>query len=269
MERIISRIIKEYDLKVEDVEKNKESTDGNVYIIKAQQKKYVLKVYDDLDHVKSMCKVHTFLASNSINIPVIIPNKKDEQYTIISNHYGILYSFLPGKAIDDIWNQSKDDLIKIIAREMRRFHDLTANNNSFLVPNVPFKVPTELERKSLLHFDLTKSNIFYYPKWEYKIGFIDFDDAKYGPSFVDVAITCALLFITKANGLDKKRMNLFLKEYYHENILEMKKERKYLKEVALNWVNYIMNENEFDTSTNESFEVKKSLIESEINEKGE
>mgnify|MGYP003308183202 CR=1 FL=1 len=48
-------------------------------------------------------------------------------------------------------------------------------------------------RKSILHFDLTKGNVFY----NNKIEFIDFDDAKYGNSIYDVTILIGFLFISK------------------------------------------------------------------------
>ena len=48
---------------------------------------------------------------------------------------------------------------------------------------------------SILHFDVTKNNIFYN---DGKIYFIDFDDAKYEPVICDVAIAITNLFISKA-----------------------------------------------------------------------
>ena len=35
---------------------------------------------------------------------------------------------------------------------------------------------------------------------------------------------------------------------------------KLIKKYALKWIDYILDENEFDTSTTESFEVKRKLI---------
>ena len=39
----------------------------------------------------------------------------------------------------------------------------------------------------------------------------------------------------------------------------------YLKNCALKWINYIMDNNQFDSSTTESFEIRKNLIETEMN----
>ena len=46
MKEEISKI---YGFNVVDIEKNEESTDGNVYMIKGENEKYVMKVYDSLD----------------------------------------------------------------------------------------------------------------------------------------------------------------------------------------------------------------------------
>ncbi len=44
-----------------------------------------------------------------------------------------------------------------------------------------------------------------------------------------------------------------------------KEEVKYIKEIALSWIKYIIDNHDFDTSTNESFENKRNLIEKELN----
>ena len=139
-------------------------------------------------------------------------------------------------------------------------HDKTEGTNMFNLKEVPFKIDKALTRCSMLHFDLTKVNIFYNDKND-KIGIIDFDDAKYGPSVVDVAICCSLLFISKSKGIDTDGINTFINEYYSN---DNKNEIMFIKEIALEWTKYILNNNQFDTSTNESFKLKKELIEKEL-----
>ena len=149
-------------------------------------------------------------------------------------------------------------MIKDIAIQIRYLHTLTSNNNEYNLKEIPF-CKNNTSRKSLLHFDLTKNNIFFNKEIE-KTGFIDFDDAKYGPSICDVAITICLLFKSKKRGINTEGIKLFIDSYYNDDINLKEKEIKYIKEYVINWVDYILNENEFDTSLRESFEFKKYQI---------
>ncbi len=111
----------------------------------------------------------------------------------------------------------------------------------------------------MLHFDLTRNNIFINTEQD-KIGFIDLDDAKFGASVCDVAILIANLFFSKSRGTNLEGMRKFIDAYY-ENDLEIKSvEVPRIKELALMWIDYVLNGNEFDASTTESFEARKRLI---------
>ena len=55
-------------------------------------------------------------------------------------------------------------------------------------------------------------------------------------------------------------MKIFLNEYYNNDTQNISSKITQIKEYAINWIDYILNGNEFDTSTNESFEVRKKLI---------
>lgn len=145
----------------------------------------------------------------------------------------------------------------LIAKELRRFHTVTSNCNEFNLPIVPFAADNNV-RKSALHFDLTRNNIF--KRADGKISIIDFDDAKYGESVCDVAILIANLFFSKTRGIDLEGMKEFINQYYM-NDLELKREEEHLiKNYALEWIKYILSGNEFDTSTTESFEIRYKLI---------
>ncbi len=110
----------------------------------------------------------------------------------------------------------------------------------------------------MVHFDLTRNNIFRLNNGQ--IGFIDFDDAKYGDSVCDIAILIANLFFSKTRGVDKIGMNKFIEEYYKDEVNLKKEEIPLIKEYALCWIDYVLNGNEFDTSTTESLEIRKKLI---------
>lgn len=54
----IKQINNEYDLNIINIIKNESSTDGNVYMLVNNDTKYVIKIYDNEDHVKSMVNLH-------------------------------------------------------------------------------------------------------------------------------------------------------------------------------------------------------------------
>lgn len=145
-------------------------------------------------------------------------------------------------------------IVTLIANELRKFHNETPNNE-FNLPKVPFE--DKAKRKSAVHFDLTRKNVFLQ---EDKIYFIDFDDAKYGGSVCDVAILIVNLFFSKTRGADIEGMQTFIEKYY-DNDNELKNdEQPLIKKYALDWINYILNGNEFDSSTEESFKIRYDLI---------
>lgn len=250
-------LLKNYLIEATSIEKSEESTSGNVYIIYSNTKKYVVKLYEDINHTKSMISLYNDL-SDKFYIPKIIKSKNNESYIkVLTSKYIILYSFLDGIQIGKKFDALDEVVVKEIALTLRQLHNLTNNINKYNLSEVSFINSYKLDRKSLLHFDLTKGNIFYDNG---KIGFIDFDDAKYGASVCDVAIIIALLFFTKKKGIDNENMNIFIDTYYGADLLLKSCEIKYIKPLAIDWINYTLENNEFNNSTLESFEIKKKLI---------
>ena len=245
-----------YNLKISNIEKNTESTDGNVYMIDCSNIKYIIKVYTDIKHVKSIIALHNYLNANKFYVPRIITTSKDSRYVSINDKYVVVFSFLIGSQLNDIVVNGKieDDTVRNLARELRRFHN-TTSNMTIGFPDIMFA--SKLKRKSILHFDLTKENIFVK---ENQIGFIDFDDAKYGDSVCDLAITIALLFISKKRGIDIENIKQFIKYYYNGNTALMNEELPFIKKYVSSWVDYLLNNNSFDTSLKGSFEYKKEMI---------
>lgn len=259
IENELEVVLKErYDIKAEKIEKNAQSTDGNVYIVYSNSEKYVIKIYNDINHTESMVKLHKKLSELKLNIPNIIPTKEHKYYEkILDRNYCVLYSFVKGSQIG--WNvktgKLDNEIITSIAKSLRKFHNNT-NINEFDLPSVPFE--NNSKRKSALHFDLTRNNIFRYN--DGKICFIDFDDAKYGASLCDIAILITNLFFSKTRGVDTQGMKRFIDEYYCYDIQLKDEEEPLIKDYAQRWIDYILDGNEFDTSTTESFEVRKKLI---------
>lgn len=221
-QEIINKIEKEYFIKISKIQKNGDSTEGNVYNIYTPSNKYILKLYNDFIHVKRMINIHNKL-QNEIYIPIVIFTKNKEKYLKLEDEkYIIIYSFLNGTQLQKL-NIINETIIKNLASNLRKIHELTKGKNELELKELPF-FDYNIERKSALHFDITKANIFYNDKIENKIGFIDFDDAKYGPSICDVAIAIGNLFFSKNRGVNLDAMNVFIQSYYEKNIELKEKE---------------------------------------------
>lgn len=259
------QINNKYNLEIEEIIKNEDSTDGNVYILINHSNKYIAKLYDSKNHTISMVNIHEYLKNGGMNVPEIILNKENQGYSLLKDgKYCVIYSFLNGEEIGNLFKNINKDISIKIAKEIKKIHQITNGNNKYNLPLLPFKIDKIFNRYSVLHFDLTRCNIFYNENWQSQIGFIDFDDAKYGPAVVDVAIAISLLYFSRSRGVDIEGLKAFLNEYYDTEELR-KKEMPCLKECALKWINYIMDNNHFDSSTMESFEIRKNLIETEMN----
>ena len=254
----LTNLLKEnYEIQKNNIIKNSESTDGNVYLIESKNRKYIFKIYNNLEHTKSMINLHNSLNKSNFYVPKIIQTKNKAYYQNYDNKNIVMYSFLEGIQLKNILATIDNNTLTKLAKEIRKLHDLT-KNVAFNLKPINFDVGCEFKRKSILHFDLTKDNIFVNDD---KIGFIDFDDAKFGPSVYDVAITISLLFLSKRRGAELDKARIFIYAYYENDAENKEKEIQYIKNIALKWINYLLKKNNYDTSTKESFEVKKKLIE--------
>lgn len=245
-----------YNIQIIGIEKNSESSTGNVYLINTVDSKYIVKVYCNYEHTQSMINLYDLLNKNDFYVPKIIQTKNKENYKKYNDTYVVIYSFLEGIQFKKIIQTANNNIISKLAREIRKLHDLIENITFNLKP-INFNVNYEFKRQSILHFDLTKDNIFINQD---KIGFIDFDDAKYGPAIYDVTIATSLLFLSKSRGAELDKIRTFIDSYYENDTTNKEKELPFIKSIALKWIDYLLNENNFDTSTKESFEVKRKLI---------
>lgn len=244
------------------VEKRKDSTDGNVYMILYSNNKYIAKIYKKEEHAKSMINLHLFLIKNEFIVPNIVKNFKGDYYCNIDNNYIVVYTFIEGeqygKMIENMNNiEYKNDTIKKIATQLRKMHEITQNNTFNLKEIKINDLKNENKRKSVLHFDLTKNNIFI---CENKIGFIDFDDAKYGDSLFDIASAICLLFISKKRGVDENSIDEFLNSYYNNEIELKKREISMIKIYAHEWIKEVLKNNNLEESIRESFIFKDQII---------
>ena len=249
--KIFNEILKENIVKLE---KNEDSSDGNVYIINSKFNKYVAKIYKDKIHAKSMVALHQKLHSLNLNIPNIIYNDLKEK----NDEYIVVYSFIKGKQISEILQDGKvnEEIILCISRKIRQMHDVTYGNNEFNLPNLPFEAYNQ--RKTLLHFDLTKNNIFLDENND--IAIIDFDDAKYGSAVYDISILISTFFFSKKRGIDIEGMEKFVDNYYGKDENLKRYEVPLIKTCAIQWINYLLDENKINESLVDSFNTKIKLI---------
>ena len=251
---LISKVISEKYCIENRVVKNLKSSVGNVYDVYSNSFRYIIKIYNDLEHVNRMIKVSEILNNTNINLPKIIKSIDNIGYVEINNYYMIVYEFLDGDPIKyDVNGLINRDIIFEIAKNVRKIHDLFTNNIGF--EEIDFGI--NLKRKSLLHFDLTKDNVL---NNNGVVEFIDFDDAKYGESVIDVSILIILFFVSKKYGVDLVGIKYFIDSYYGDDIELKEIEIKFIRECALKWIDYTLENNEFGVSLNESFENKRNLI---------
>ena len=245
-------LIEDYNLDIRSIIKNLDSTDGNVFNIETYNYQYILKVYDAKEHAMNMENTYDLLKENRLDSPQIIRNKYNQPFTNFKNTYLMLYSFINGSSLFNI-SLSKKVIINV-AQYLRKMHDVKINE--LKLPVVPFKVPEG--KNSLLHFDITKGNIFIEND---KIILIDFDDAKVGPALCDVAIALTNLFISRKNGTDINGINIFLDTYYKNNIEQRQLEEPIIKNIATEWLKYTLKNPKLDKKTIDGLENKLLWIE--------
>lgn len=208
-----------------------------------------------------MTNLYLQLSSFGLYAAEVISSKEKEEYTtIFHDKYIIVYSFLEGEPVSTLlkFNQFDNTVISSTVKNLRKLHLGTNGRNTFDLPQLQFNVTVPNLYYSVLHFDLTKDNIFANIKSnkENQIGFIDFDDSRYGSSVCDIAILISDVFFSKIRGVDIEDVNTFIDEYYG-NELQLKKETKLIKPFALEWI--LSNAN-LNSSITERFEVKRRLI---------
>ena len=248
-------IEEKYNFKIKNIKKNEKSTDKNVYNLFTDKNEYILKIYNSKKHVENMSNLLKKLKQYNFYIPQIYNTIDNKSYIYLFNKYIIIYSYLAGKEIGEAFSNLPDDISVLLARKLKKFHDVTKKNLNLEVIGLGNKKL----RTSILHFDLTRSNIFY-NKNKNEIGFIDFDDAKYGQTIIDISILIANVYISKLRGIDIHGIKTFINEYYKNESELKKQELPLIKDTAIKWINKILSENKLETSTIDSLEIRKKLI---------
>lgn len=253
-EDIISTIfLSKFNEECKSIEKNEDSSDGNVYIVECNERKYVVKIYDNEKHLKLMVDIHTKLLKDNVNVPEIVYSICDTKKDI----YVVVYSFIEGTQIKNTLKDGKveEKLIADIARTIRKMHNTFTGINEFNLPELEFD--TYQKRKTVIHFDLTKDNIFLNNNGIY---IIDFDDAKYGSAIYDIAILIATFFFSKSRGIDIDGMQKFINEYYGKDIDLKNEEFSVIKQSAIQWIDYMLKNSKLKPFLIDSFETKKKII---------
>ena len=128
----LETIIKEnYFLDLISLEKNNDSSDGNVYNVETLNNKFIVKLYDDLNKVNSLILLHNCL--DDMHIPKIIKANNGSYFVEYCDKYIVIFSFLEGKQISLILEENNgvylEDDVCLLAKEVRKLHDLTSGKN--------------------------------------------------------------------------------------------------------------------------------------------
>lgn len=116
------QINNKYNLEIEEIIKNEDSTDGNVYILINNSNKYIAKLYDSKNHTISMVNIHEYLKNGGMNVPKIILNKENQGYSLLGDgKYCVIYSFLNGEEIGNLFKNINKDISIKIAKEIKKF----------------------------------------------------------------------------------------------------------------------------------------------------
>ena len=252
-----------YGITTKELSKNDDSTEKNVYIANTDTEKYVIKTYSNIEKAKAISSISKLLSDQSQKVPKVLPTKNHFNHANINpNEYIVVYSFMDGVPIG--WgNQTKKlspEITTPLARMLASIHSSTQGENEYHLPIVPIKYAEELTRKSALHYDLTRSNVFLDARRRNLVGIIDFDDAKYGSSIWDVAIAIGNLFISKTFGIDYVGIANFLGQYYANTANVAIIERPMIYHCIELWINAILSETEIDIPHKASFIARKKLI---------
>ena len=150
---MLGKIEEKYGLLINEIEKNVDSTDGNVYILHSSCK-YVMKIYDNKEHVLSIVKLHNDLIRMGIKVPEVILTKNKRSYISLNDdQYIVIFSFLQGKGIGEVYDDIDEVLSIEIAKELKKIHKFTNGENIYNLKKVPFYVDESFNKSCLLHFD--------------------------------------------------------------------------------------------------------------------
>ncbi len=128
-----------YNFEINSIQKNLQSTVGNVYIVYGNNK-YVVKVYDSINHTNAMINLHEIVKKSNLYVPNIVYNNSGKGYTEFYNKYVVVYTFLEGHQI--AWDINKIKLTDYemdkLAKTVRKLHKLT-NNEIIGLPQLSFR----------------------------------------------------------------------------------------------------------------------------------
>ena len=128
------QINNKYNLEIEEIIKNEDSTDGNVYILINHSNKYIAKLYDSKKHTISMVNIHEHLKNGGMNVPEIILNKENQGYSLLEDgKYCVIYSFLNGEEIGNLFKNINKDISIKIAKEIKKIHQIKNGNNKISI----------------------------------------------------------------------------------------------------------------------------------------
>ena len=224
----------------------KRATDGigsRTYFVSEGKNRYVLKIFNNYNKADIISNFQQSLYSSNIPVPKVYKTN-DGEYAARLNHGALMvYEYINGTAIswDDIFSTINTGVTKDLATAMAKIHlknninnDIRSLDNSLsinqlkskLIDNVNLKkllqdLKLENVRKSLIHGDIARENIFVNGLHNSLRALIDFGDLHYDYISYDIATALTQVYVTKSWGVDSESIGIFLNAYNKVNELSM------------------------------------------------
>lgn len=217
------------------------------YLIKADGKKFVLRVYNPSrkrNRIQKEIEVMNYLLDNNIPVPKAISSLNQNIIEKIDGKQAVLFSFIQG--INPPWEPMNLELAKDIGMNVGKLQlvllqskikvsslsefsaSIRPKHSSF--QNYLEEINQALEqidlkklRKGLIHSDITRENIKVNNRS--LMGFLDFDDLHKDYLSWDLAIALTHLFVAKSFGIDWKGLYSFLEGY--QSVMKLNKQEKH------------------------------------------
>lgn len=219
IDQLATLLQNEYSLLDCLIEKPEDGLEGNTFLIESKKQKYVAKVYDSQEQAETLAKYQNILHEADVPVPAIVKTQTGRLVARICSHAVVLCEFGQGSPIGwrkefaNMANQLSRDMGHALAKmhiigqnitHMKLAHALSAINEFDDLKEV---------RRTLIHGDLTRENVFVDPITSKLTAIIDFGDAHDDYITYDIATALTQIYVTKSWGVDLDGIKDFLAAY--------------------------------------------------------
>ncbi len=224
--------LKDVQLKMPD-----DGIEGNTFLIDSNKGQFVAKLYRDGERAKKIATLQYHLKNNNLPVAAIIKTLYGDLVGKNSDYFIILAEYVLGEPIG--WHADskyiKSSLSKSLAETLAGMHRIasadfaqTTLEHELSVNHVLASQQRKHEdlerilaktRRTMIHADLARENIFLTKDRDAIKAIIDFGDAHVDYITYDIAILFTQVYTTKTWGIDFQGIEDFLKAYQRMNTL--------------------------------------------------